>query len=201
MKIITTPAAGTALDLTKTKLFCRVTDNAEDALITQLMGAAETACERYTNRSLRAQTVQLFLNSLPTGGVVDLFEQVLAVYSDGPDVELPKGYVSAVAHVKVHGEDGSETTLEGNGVDYILSIGGQERNIVKFLTPLPVVLRAVDAIEIQYTAGVATVPEDITLGMMQCVAYWYENRDMAGTLLRTTRGLWNSYRVIPVGRR
>src|SRR5690606_36094331 len=58
--------------LAQAKLFLKIDDNAEDALITTLIGAARLHVEGVTGKALLAQSWRVVLDDWPDNGVVKL---------------------------------------------------------------------------------------------------------------------------------
>jgi uncharacterized phiE125 gp8 family phage protein len=148
------------VSLVEAKLFLKVDDEAEDGLITTLIGAARLHVEGVTGRALLAQSWRVVLDGWPTDR----------------QVKLPVTPFMAVTEITAYDADGT-------GHDILLAQFLREPD--RLLLPTTVigmpVLRERQGIEVDYVAGFGTephdVPPDIRQALLALVAYWYEHRD------------------------
>ena len=148
------------VSLGEAKVFLRVDDALEDALITTLIGAARLHVEGVTGQALLAQSWRV----------------VLDIWPEDRTVRLPVTPFISVTEITAYDEGGGAHPVPlaqfRSAPDRLLlpsAVGGM---------PL---LRERQGIEIDYVAGYGTepgdVPADLRQAMLVLVAYWYEHRD------------------------
>jgi uncharacterized phiE125 gp8 family phage protein len=149
---IWTPAALTAsaVDLTAMKEHLRVVGTDEDALIGNISVAATSAVERWTQRLLIPRQAVLRLPDLPTSYC---------------PIELPGGVVTAVASV----------VADGNAITGPIAYGDSPAVLVP-ATEWPTVTGEGYPVAITYTAGFATVPEELRSAVKLIAADLYDVR-------------------------
>lgn len=159
---LTSAPATEPVTLAEAKLFARIDDSTDDALVTALIAAARQAIEAYTRRALITQTWTATLDFLP-GAIA---------YCLAPRPLL------SVTSIKGLNEDGTETTLNP-ATDIILDASNAKIG-VKSTAPSLSSDRTTNAFEIVYVAGygdAAAVPEWAKTAVKQLVATWYEHRE------------------------
>ncbi len=145
------PPASEPITLAEAKLFLRLDDDAEDALVSDLIRAARASVERATGRSLILQEWQYTLYGTAPARLV-----------------LPRGPVSALVSVATLQADLSETALAAEHYQ-------QQGNELRFLQ-LPVH----HGVRIAYRAGAASaaaVDEPLRHAVRALVLHLYEARD------------------------
>jgi uncharacterized phiE125 gp8 family phage protein len=160
--IETSPPVIEPLTLDEAKLHLRVTSTAEDALITGLIVSARQMCEGFTGLALIERGYSLFLDAWPQAEIILLRPPLLAV-------SLINIYdASGIATVF----DPSNCTLSAAGLPGRISLRDGAS------PPQPG--RAIDGVEIQYTAGYGAaadnVPAALRQGIKQLLAHLYEQR-------------------------
>jgi len=152
---ITAPATE-PVTLAEAKLYLRVDNSAEDALITDLIVAARMSAENYLKSSLITQSWKLVYNDYVDGRVI-----------------LPMSPIASVSSVTIVARDGSTQTFPS--ANYYL-------NAAK--TKLIFDSAAMGfAIEIVYVAGygnAAQVPQPIKYGILAHIAAMYDERGLLG---------------------
>ncbi len=148
------------VSLGEAKGFLKVDDNAEDALITTLIGAARLHVEGVTGRALLAQSWRVVLDAWPESRVV----------------KLPVSPFIAVTEINA---------VDGAGALHAIPLAQFLGEPDRLLLPRSVagmpLLRERQGIEIDYVAGFGTepsdVPADIRQALLVLVGYWFEHRD------------------------
>lgn len=159
--------AGEPVSLAEAKAFLKVDDNAEDGLITTLIGAARLHVEGVTGQALLAQSWRVVLDAWPADR----------------QVKLPVIPFMAVTEI---------TAYDTAGGAHDVPLAQFLREPDRLLLPATVAgmptLRERQGLEIDYVAGFGTEPEDVPADIRQAllvlVAHWYEHRDaviMAGS--------------------
>lgn len=167
---ITDPAEE-PISLSEAKLFLRVDDTAEDAVITRLISAAREAAEDYIRRSLITQNWVLWFDDYVSAAV-----------------RLPMGPVQSVTHVKTYSRVGSASTMDSAG--YYLNAGKESL----FFDAAPISTK----IEIAYQAGYgdsAAVPEAIRQGLHHHIASMFEDRVEGIGLTAQAKALYAPFKV------
>lgn len=177
------------LDISDVQEFLRLDTQDDLETIQTLIKSANDIAERYCNRTLIQTEYQLFHDYLPAG----------RYYNDN-FLQLMKGSIIAVSELKVHNDDGTTEVL----TDFILT----EENMDGKLYPLSTLTwvaeksqRYKKGVEITYTAGYGANRSDIPYGMisglLQIVAFLYENRGCEEVPQSILSSL-NAFRIVTV---
>ena len=154
---VVTPPTAYPVTLAEAKLHCRVDGTTEDSRIDGLIAAATDYVEKYTGRSIMAQTLRLTLDSF-TDAIV-----------------LPRGPVQTVSSVKYYDPAGIEQTVPASG--YTVDAASDPSWVVRDGDyTWPAILDAVNAVNITFVAGYATVPPSIKHVILLLISQWYDNR-------------------------
>lgn len=148
------------VSLAEAKAFLKVDDNAEDGLITTLIGAARLHVESVTGRALLAQSWRIVLDHWPESGVVKL-------------PVAPLISVTAIA------------ASDDYGASHDIGLGQFRSEPDRLIVPRTVIgmplTREQGGIEIDYVAGFGSEPEDVPADLRRAllglVAHWHEHRD------------------------
>ena len=169
------------LALSDVKAYLRVSGSGEDTLISTMIQAAREFCEEFTGRALITQTLTLTLDA--TNEIDDpLFEGTrtgpyINFYKDF--ITLPKPRVQSVTTVKTFADDDSATTFASSKY-FVDTSRDPARVVLRTGETWPTALRVANAIEVVYIAGYGNagtdVPAPLRLGMLQHVAYLYDQR-------------------------
>ena len=152
------------VSLDDAKAYLKLDTDDEDALVTTLITAARLHVEGTTGRALLNQSWRLVLDDWPSVGLL----------------RLPVGPLQSLTAITAYDINGDPVTLSTDGVLW-------DAQAAPTLLYLPagfgdaVILRALQAIEIDYVAGYGTDPADVPATLRQAllllVAYWFEHRD------------------------
>jgi uncharacterized phiE125 gp8 family phage protein len=155
----TVPGAA-ALDLATVRAHLRLDDTSQDPVLTALMGAAQRMVEGPGGCGLALK---------PSTWVLSL-----DAFADQIDLELgPVASVTGITYVDIAG---ATQTLAGT--EYLVDLTSRPARIVTaFGKSWPAIREQPGAVRITFTAGAATVPEDLVLAMTLMVAHWFENRE------------------------
>lgn len=181
--------AGEPVGLAEAKAQLRVDESDEDQLVQALITAARAHLELATRRAFMTQSWSLFLDRWPRDATV----------------ALPLGSVQAVDAVRIHDASGTPTTLSAD--DYVADVLSQPARVAR-----PngggwrLGARALNGIEIMFTAGFGAAPEDVPgplrQAILQLVAHWFEHRQpvtvdgAAVEMPGTVRALIAPYRMV-----
>jgi hypothetical protein len=182
----TSPPSIEPLTLDEVKIFLRVDQTNDDALITTLITAARMFCEGNTGRSLITRGYSLFLDRWPGARLPHRFmpgmedqQTRIPVALEMCNIDMPYPPLLAVGQINVYAADNSSTVFD-SGSYYVDTAGVPGRVVLTAgaLPPLPG--RIANGIEIQYTAGYGAtednVPTLLRQGMLQVIAHLYEHR-------------------------
>ena len=159
-KVITPPTE--PVTLVEARLQCRVTDAAEDSLITSYITAAREYCQHYTQRAIGSQTLELALDEFPDGAI-----------------ELPMSPATGITSLKYINEAGAETTLADSA--YVLDDYSHLCWVIRaYGTEWPTTQAVANAVKVRYVAGAATVPGPVRAAMLLTIAHLFENRASVG---------------------
>ena len=181
MSIVTvTLPASEPVSLAEAKLFLRVDHNAEDSLITTLLGAAREAVEAGIGQALITRRVRESL---------DIWRRDAA---NGALLGL--GPVTNVVAVRLLANNGAQSVIDPER--YRLE-GNRDRPRLVFLAGFPATLRTAGGIEIEYDCGYADeateLPIALRVATMQIVASLYELRQGDGVIPETARALMRPF--------
>ena len=173
LKRISDPASE-PVTLTEAKLYMRIDNTNDDALIGDLIAAARQAAENWLKRSLITQTWKLAYDS----GIPQ-------------SIWLPMGPVTGIASVVVVNQDATTQTISSGS--YWLNAAQNALVMAASLTGF--------RIEITYNTGygdATAVPKPIKQGMLSHISYMYDSRAESGEmeLPEQAVGLYHPYREV-----
>jgi uncharacterized phiE125 gp8 family phage protein len=151
--------------LSEAKAHLRVTDTAEDALISGLIKAAREEVEQATGLALITQDWRLYLDNWPPSGLV----------------RLRRHPVQSVIQVTVYNGAGTPETVVPPDVNL-----DRINRPARFLMPDGVKApgKAMNGIEIDFRAGYGATGVDVPDGLKRAIlllaAFWYEHRGAQG---------------------
>ena len=206
---LTTAPAGPPVGLDAVKAALRLDDDrtTEDALVMGLVRTAGDSCEVFTGRALVTQTWTLARDAWPGAPAEEILHEGWRVGIAAPAqarfLTLPKPPLQAVVHVKTFDENDAETTWPA--ANYFVDTASLPgRLVARSGQVFPTPTRAANGIEVQFTAGYGAdptdVPEALRQGLLQMVAFLFENRgDAAPERALHDSGaaaLWQAYRIL-----
>jgi uncharacterized phiE125 gp8 family phage protein len=162
--ILTAGPSVEPISLAEAKAHCRVDADAEDTLIASLILAARLHIERCLDLALISESWSLYLDQWP----------------DGRHVELPLAPLIGIDAVRLYSPAGSSVTLDP--ALFVADAASRRPRLARHdgqSWPLPG--RAVNGIEIAFTAGYGAAAEDVPmpvrLAIKLLVAHWHEARE------------------------
>ena len=164
LKVTTQPAIE-PVTLGTAKSHLRVDIHEDNALIEGYIATAREWCELYMGRAFVTQTLEIYLDSWPANG----------------EIELPRAPLQSVTSVIYTDENGIEVTWADS--NYLVSTASEPgRIVVKRSTSWPnATLKEIDGIKITYMAGYGTtvesVPQQIRSAILLITGDLYENRE------------------------
>jgi uncharacterized phiE125 gp8 family phage protein len=177
-----TPPAAEPVTLAEAKAHLKVDSTADDTLITSLIIAARARAEWHTGRAFVSQSWTLWLDAWPKSGLV----------------EIPLPPLQSVTQLKVYAQDDTPSVLDPSA--YQLDAASAPARLAwrsNFAPPAN--LRAVNAVEIAFTAGYGganAVPGPVKQAVLQIVADLYSHRgDEADIVSSAAQALLAPYRV------
>jgi uncharacterized phiE125 gp8 family phage protein len=181
---LVTPPAVEPVTLDDAKAHLKVDTTDDDALITNLIGAARARAEWHTGRAFVTQSWLLWLDAWPCGA----------------PAEIPLLPVQAVSAVTTYARDDTAVALDPSL--YQVDIASA-RVALRQGTVLPALLRPINAVSIAFTAGYGdaetNVPPLIRQGILDIVADLYTNRgDGIGEMPLEALALLAPYRILKI---
>lgn len=186
--VLTEAPAVEPVSLAEAKAHLRIDSDHEDALIGALITTARMFVERTLGLALITQSWSYFINSWPRSYMM----------------ALPLAPVQAVNAIRLHGADGSVTTLDTDF--YAVDVLSQPARIVLNGAMPTVAPYALNAFEVLLLAGHGDEEEDVpaTLrhAVLLLVAHWFERREpvvlgaAAQDVPATVAGLLLPYRKV-----
>lgn len=159
VKVITAPIA--ALTLAELRLHLRIDAVAgvheDDTLITDQLLAAQAYAEHHTGASIGSQTLELALDTFPTGPIV-----------------LPQGPVTGVTSVSYIDTAGAPQTLD-SALYLLCDYGAPARLDPAYGTRWPATLGTPNAVKVRYVAG--SLPAAARAALLLIVGHLYTHRE------------------------
>lgn len=151
------------LDVDMVKMWTKIEQDAEDAMIEQLMiPAIRAVAENFMERSLMTQTWELTLDAFPASAI-----------------ELRRPPIQSIASVKYIDANGTLQTLSSS--EYALDSDSEPGWLVPAEdTDWPETRNVVNAVKVRFVAGyanAAAIPADIKVWIAMHVATLYVNRE------------------------
>ena len=158
---LVTPPTALAVSLAEAKAHLRVTDTAEDALITAMITSATETAEQITGRAIMPQTWELTLDGFDEGVVL---------------TRVPVSAVTSLTYIDAAGATQTSTTHRlRNADDFSVSVV-----LPGYGESFPETLDDTETVKVRFTAGyanAAAVPEPIKAWIKLTVSAMYENRE------------------------
>ena len=156
MYLIPAPTVSPAVTLEDMKAFLRVDFTKDDAIITSMILSATRWAEAYLNRVLTSQSITGNF-SIPGNGLLC----------------IPRSPVTAVTQIDYTFAGTTTTLVEGDDYIFIQKSG---TSMVRFLRGLDLDNTVPYQLQVTFTVGYTTIPNEIIDGIKQHVAHLYENR-------------------------
>lgn len=183
LKLVTTPAIE-PVTLSEVKAHCVIAHDEDDTLLGTLISAAREHGESLTGRSWAPKTLEVVLDSFPSGAI-----------------ELPASPVTAVTSIKYLDADGAEQTMPDT--DYYVDTDSLVGRVIP-KDAWPEAVDRLNAVRVRYTAGFAagSIPPALKQWLLIRVASLYAQRESltAGNVSELSRsfvdGLLDPYTVL-----
>jgi uncharacterized phiE125 gp8 family phage protein len=163
---VQTAPAVEPVSLAQAQAHLRVSGSADSDLITTLITVARKYVENSIGRALITQTLDLYLDSWPTGD----------------EIRLPRPNLQGVTSVIYLDDDDTETEFSSSSY-HVITSGIFGRIVLKDGQTWPddSDLKTAAGIRIRYVAGygdaAADVPETLRQAMLLMIGHWYEHRE------------------------
>jgi len=161
LRLITPPVA-LAVSLIEAKAHLRITDAADDTLITAMINAATESAEHLTGRALMSQTWEAGFDLLAS------------------NLHLPSAPIQSVTSITYIDAAGFLQTLTPALYSVLLDDTGYARVIPAYQVTWPNHRGDIDGVKVRFVAGytsAALVPQSIKSWMLLHVGSQYENRE------------------------
>lgn len=176
---VKTAATTQALTNIQIRDYLRVDQDSELGVLQQLRNAAREFCESYTGRVLLSQTLELYLDStneddplwegLKTGPYMTYYKN---------SITLPSTPVVSVTSVTTY-DDSDTGTVMASSKYYVDTVREPARITLRTGEAWPSAMRVANAIKVEFVAGYANagqIPSALQMGMLQHIAYMYDQR-------------------------
>lgn len=171
---VTTPPASTPVTTAEAKTHMRIDHDGDDAYIAGLIAGARDFLQSVCGKTFFTTTYTLKLDRFPTDDYIDMPMPPLAT-------------VTSISY-----EDTAGDTQTFSSASYTVDTYPEPGRIyVDRSVGWPSVYDQRNAVTIVYTAGYATVPDNIKQAVLLLTAEWYENREngVVGTIYTPTPSL------------
>lgn len=152
----------TTLKRAKKQVELLETEDAHDAHLTALIGAATEHVEQYTRRALITQTWRLTLDRFPC------------------EIVLPRPPVQSVSSITYVDDDGATQTLSSSLYQTCLE-SSPARIVPAYNEVWPTVRNIPEAVQVTYVAGYGAaatdIPEQFQQIILLLVGHWFEHRE------------------------
>ncbi|MCK5600430.1 phage head-tail connector protein [Candidatus Pacearchaeota archaeon] len=167
------------------KVWARIDGTDEDDLITELIKSTRIQIEKYLNRSLIQQTVEMILDYWPR-----------------QEIELPRGDVISFTKIELLDEDNAITEYDSD--KYYLAGGTPNRLVIKSDDSVPdpsdVGNRNRGGIKLTWFSGYGTAASDVPQTIKEALKLWvtfiYENRVMNPNPPLDVKTLLEKFRIL-----
>lgn len=166
-------SADLVIDLETAKNFLKVDFDNDDDLIKKLIRTATTQCETNINKTLTQKTYVYSIYNFP---------------SSNP-VVLPYPPIKSIDEVKVVNANGGCNTVD-SGEYYLDDVGG----LLNFKGNMGNAYR----IDIEYTAGLESVNEELIQGLLMHIARMYEDRSGYSPIPLNSLNIYKKYKQIRI---
>lgn len=173
------PVPSEVVTTAEVKSFLRVTGNADDALIASLCTRARMIAERLTGRSIIKTSLYAFWDFVPGQGTPwwdGVRDGALSCLSAGY-VELPRPPLISVEEVSGFNNDDSAVVMSASNY-YVDTVDPDlpGRVALRLGAVWPIFTRTRNGFRVQYTAGYASVPEDLKHAILLMASWLFKNR-------------------------
>lgn len=163
LKLITAPTVE-PITLAEAKNHLRVMLDDDDTLISSLIAVASSMAEDYTGRAFLTQIWDYSLDAAPDSDVL----------------VIPKPPLQSIGSITSYNDTGTASVFAV--ANYIVSANSEPGKVaLKTSQTWPTDLRRINAFVVRFTAGygdgIKNVPDNIKQGILQILAYLYENRE------------------------
>lgn len=154
-----TPGTGEPLSLADARGHLRVDGDEEDTQISFFISAARRHIEACTGHRMRSETVDIFMDRFPYGGI-----------------ELPVYPVTSITSITYF--DTADAATVWSSTNYQADLDSVPAVVApKYSISWPsVTLRPMKGVAIRAVVGWSTVPDDLMAALRMCLAALYENR-------------------------
>lgn len=221
LDLITSPTATDLISVATAKNFLRVTHDADDTLIGNLITASMEVAQNYTNTKFLNYTYVLFMESWDDVYVSNSYNSYLyrdvnlsldnyggfySKYTGLSQIVLPFSPLSSVTHVKYYDSSNAHQTWD-NGeetptFDYIVNTFINQKGFIELKQGknYPNIYNRADAIEIKFVCGYGAsssdVPEAIKSAILLILGKMYEIReDSVSRLPKASEYILDPYRI------
>lgn len=174
------------IDIDYAKNYCKVDFDVDDDIITQAIAAARGICENYIGQSVVKKNLVYQFSDFDEGDLNNGY----------PVINLLRGPIQEVSAVKIINNKEVATLTTDDYQEIGLS---QKSLLVKQAVTLNSLYTSI--IQVEYTAGMTKVPDEIKDGIAQLVGDMYEHRqnevlaEAPQVLKLTSMFKWNSFRT------
>lgn len=205
---VTTAPASEPVSLAELKLSLRITDTAQDSLLTQYISDARDMAERYTGRKFMEQTITSYTDAWREAGGEwwSGWRQGHVGYIGQSQKAICFDWAPAISITSVVTIDSSNSETAYSSANYYLeNFDNDKPSVLRFNdgASLPADLRDENAWKIVWKAGYGTattdVPASIRRAILMLAGHLYENRgDCQGELCGVTGAysMLNPYKII-----
>lgn len=204
---VTTAPSVEPIALADVKSYLRISGSAEDTLLNTMIETVRVFCEEFTGRALITQTITMTLDATNeshnmlwegtrTGPYINFYKDFIS---------LAKAPLQSVTSVKTYDDADSATTINSSKY-YVDTSRDPGRVVLRTGETWPTALRVANAVEVVYVAGygdaATDVPAPLKLGMMQHIAYLYDQRGDMKDYLQTrsmppaVQNLYMPYKIL-----
>lgn len=182
LSLATAPAAE-PVSTADARTHLRITQTSDNDYLDSLVKAAREACEEYQFRRLINSTWDLKLDGFP--GL-------------SGEICLPYPPLSSVTSITYTDQNGDSQTL--SSALYTVDTTTEPGRIVPaYLQTWPNTRAHINVVTIRYVAGygaaASSLPASTVHGIKKLVAFWFERRDLIGTIPEEVYRIWDAYRI------
>ena len=179
-QLVCTTAGSKVVTLDTAKAHLRVTHTDHDALISDLIDAAQAFIDGPNGIGyvLSPSTWRLSLDTWPGVGLNAIPWPVSGWATSQTPVRIPLTPVTAITSITYVDQSGTIQTLDP--AKYVTDLDARPARIAPaYGQTWPLIRDQIGAIKITFTAGAAAPPSDLVAAMKLLIGHWYENPNAA----------------------
>lgn len=195
------PPSGSAITLSEAKSWMKITSSADNDLIQMIIDAVELYASSITKRVLQEtqfKTYRDIFGDISDNSAFSGFPAwtVYQTHNSSP-ISLRKSPLVSVDSINYY--SGGALTLVSADAYYVVKKDAYSRVAPIYGTSWPIPDQRMQAVEITFTAGYETLPQDLKVAMLDHILSAYENRGDCGcaeSVPNNAKSVYRKYTIL-----